>query len=618
MSSFRRRSGALFLVVVVLLSTFMFWSATNMQSVTAQTTSTVGSASAVDLNYLASHLAEFKSFQVATRGIVKFYGSVYMYEDFWLQSQSQGSARIPIVLEFPALPVPHNGTLVEVSGTIEYSNLEGGFYYLNASSWTEIKNVILIGWDGVQRNHLFELLNRQLLPNLKSFINNGSIVNATLTDHRTDTKSGWTQILTGYRWWRTGVYNNAYWFHSIPAGYTIPERVESYFGKDNVATAFITGKMGHMEAQSGTSTTATGLYTHEAIYSNIPSQVDVCNVGDRNASVVGPLTLQFIENYSRSHFFAFFHFSDPDSAGHNQKSGGENSALYEDAIIQCDYWLGQILSRLAAKNVTQNTLLYVTADHGFDEGGYSHNNAPYVFLATNDKTLSRNGDQVDVAPTVYYGLGMWGNSFDPALDGFPLQINLPEGVEQKRQEVIADVKPPPSPLIQCRSLELNPNDVISISASDTHLAAVLLLIDNVLKSDGPWIWNRNGLVQAFGSYELSLANLSEGSHTIRVLAFDEHGSVNGPSITTINIYFTNIRVPPELPPSSSFSAPSPSPSPSPPSLPLPTPSPFSSPEPTPSALVGEAPSIGMYLIAAVFFVIALIAIALKAFKKKEK
>jgi hypothetical protein len=75
---------------------------------------------------------------------------------------------------------------------------------------TEVKNVILIGWDGVQRNHLFELLNGGNLSNLKSFVKEGTIANITVMDHRTDTKAGWTQILTGYKWWRTGVFNNAY------------------------------------------------------------------------------------------------------------------------------------------------------------------------------------------------------------------------------------------------------------------------------------------------------------------------------------------------------------------------------------------------------------------------
>lgn len=613
------------LAVVPLLSAFMFWSPANVQLVHAETTTpTLGFASTsytyVELSYLASHLEELRGFPVATRGVVKFYASVYMYEDFWLQTQGQGSGKIPVVVRFAGLPIPHGGVLIEISGTIEYSNLEGGFYYLNASSWTEIKNVILIGWDGVQRNHLFELLTRGLLPNLQSLINNGTIANVTVADHRTDTKSGWTQIITGYRWWRTGVYSNVYWFHSIPAGYTIPERVERYYGKDNVVTAFITGKMGHMEVKSGTSTTQTGLYTHEAIYSNVPSQVDVCNVGDRNASVVGPLTLQFIENYSKSHFFAFFHFSDPDSAGHNQASGGENSVLYKEAIITCDYWLGQILYELKTLNITQNTLLYVTADHGFDEGGYSHNYAPYVFLATNDKSVIRNGDQVDVAPTVYYGLGMWGSIFDPALDGYPLQIGLPEGVEQKRQNILADITPPSKPLIDYSGSDPNLIDkIVTFSTSDKYLAAVLLLIDNILKADGPWTWNRNGLVKAYGSYNLGTADLSEGSRTITILAFDEHGAVNGPSSTSIVIiYSTPIQALPALPryPSLSSSpvlspAPSPSPYPSsssPPSL-----------SPSPSPLPGDkAMPTDMYLIAAVAVVIAEFAIAATALKKRAK
>lgn len=412
MSSPRRRLSALNLIAVILLSAFTLWSAPHTHLVKATPSTNYEFA---ELSYLASHLKEFSGLPVATRGIAKFYASIYMYEDFWLQAQGNSSAKIPVVVRFAGLPVPREGTLIAVSGTIEYCNLEGGFYYLNASSWTEVKNVILIGWDGVQRNHLFELMNRGMLPSLQAFLIDGKIVNVTLIDHRTDTKSGWTQILTGYRWWKTGVYNNAYWFHSIPAGYTIPERVERHYGKDQVATAFITGKRGHMEAVNGTGTAQTGLYTQEAIYSNIPSQVDVCNVGDRGANIVGPLTLQFLENNSNRHFFAFFHFSDPDSAGHNQTAGGENSALYEGAIIRCDYWLGQILSKLKTLNITQNTLLYITADHGFDEGGYSHNNAPYVFLATNDQNVSRNGDQVDVAPNSLLRIGDMGQQFRPCI-----------------------------------------------------------------------------------------------------------------------------------------------------------------------------------------------------------
>ena len=131
---------------------------------------------------------------------------------------------------------------------------------------TETKNVIVIGWDGVQRNHLYELLNRNLLPNFAAFINQGTIANITVSDHGTDTKAGWTQILTGYRWWKTGVYNNVYWFNSIPAGYTIPERAENYFGRNQIITGFFVGKSFHMEITDGTFDAANGKYTHQALY----------------------------------------------------------------------------------------------------------------------------------------------------------------------------------------------------------------------------------------------------------------------------------------------------------------------------------------------------------------
>jgi len=407
------------------------------------------------------------------------------------------------------------------------------FSSVSSVAANEATNVILVGWDGVQRNHLFELLNRDELPDLKALINEGTIVNITVIDHSTDTSGGWTQILTGYRWWNTGVYSNDYWFHSIPDSYTIPERVESYFGKDNVATAFITGSLSHMEVKDWTRSALYGTYTHEAIYSHIPSKVDVCSVAYRNANVVGSLTLQFLENYSNRHFFAFFHFVDPDLAGHVPQ-GGENSALYEEGIKMCDYWLGQIVSKLSDLNILQETLIYLTSDHGFDENGLSHFFAPDVFLATNDKNVKRNGDQVDVAPTVYYGLGMWG-ILNPLIDGYPLQVNLPDGEEQKRQSELTDETPPakPSIIFPTDGANLTGNTIITFSASDKHLSAVLLLIDNNLKTSSSLTWNYSDVRTAYGSYEWNSSSISIGFHAITILAFDEHGALNSPSSNTI-------------------------------------------------------------------------------------
>ena len=436
----------------------------------------------------------------------------------------------------------------------------------NSGNYT---NVLLLGWDGVQRNHLFELLNRGLMPNLSGFVQTGKLVNVTVSDHHTDTKAGWTQILTGYRWWKTGVFGNSYWFQSIPKGYTIPERLENIYGSNQIATAFITGKLNQMEIEDLTGTAAVGspfaTYSNQALYANLPSQLDVVSVGDlaedRNADVVGPMDLQFIQNNTSNRFFGFFHFSDPDHIGHQY---GENSIQYENAIETCDYWLGQILNTLNNTGILQKTLIYITADHGFDEGLKTHSNAPYIFFATNDNGVMRNGDEVDVAPTIYYGLGLWNQSFNPALDGTPLQLNLTSTEEQQRQAMLLDTDVIPTPSV---SIADNGSSIktVTFNATDNNLVVVNLIVDHVLKANGPWIWNYGAMVTASGSYNIDTSKMASGLHTVEIQAYDAHGSNNGgptndpanggiPSSNTVdfNIGTTSTTTPnPTLPPTHS-------------------------------------------------------------------
>lgn len=91
----------------------------------------------VDLKYLAEHPEEFKGVCVTTNGTVRYYTSIYMFEDFWLQAQND--AKIPVVTRFAGLPEPPEGLFIEISGKIDYSNLEGGFYFLNSTSWKTIQ-----------------------------------------------------------------------------------------------------------------------------------------------------------------------------------------------------------------------------------------------------------------------------------------------------------------------------------------------------------------------------------------------------------------------------------------------------------------------------------------------
>lgn len=283
------------------------------------------------------------------------------------------------------------------------------------------KNILIISWDGVQREHMLELLVQGKLPNLKALGEEGSFVWLQITTHKTDTKAGHTQILTGYTPEVTGVYNNAK-YGAIPEGLSLFERFENYFGKDNVATIALTGKSHHIGSLPA------GLRSDRKRLPPTPHPAEPWNLvkahldvwdGDqqRDADVVGDKALQYLKNFADRPFFFFLHFSDPDHNGHRS---GENSNEYANGIILCDEWLGRVRKQLETLGIADRTLIYVTTDHGFDEGKPMHANAPHTWLVTNDNLTAQYGDQMDIAPTILKRVGIDPDGFNPPLPGKPL------------------------------------------------------------------------------------------------------------------------------------------------------------------------------------------------------
>ena len=265
------------------------------------------------------------------------------------------------------------------------------------------RNVILIGWDGAQRNHVKESLGRGELPNLKKLSSEGALV--AIDIYRvTDTKAGWTQILTGYEPEVTGVFSNSR-YQPIPAGYTVFERLEQFFGAQGIVTAAVIGKKANLGADP------------DEPYYYTKNSMDVFINGLVDDEKVGSKALELLEQYKDRPFFFFIHFAEVDARGH---AFGENSKEYNDALISADTWLGSIVQKLKELNLYDKTLVYVTPDHGFDEGLQSHTDAPYVFLATNDPMVIRRGQRADITPTILDRFGLDFSKIEPPLDGHPL------------------------------------------------------------------------------------------------------------------------------------------------------------------------------------------------------
>lgn len=137
LSSPIQRLLVLNMLFLSLLMFLTFEATTNSGRVKAQNLNCTAVDNYVDLKYLAEHIEEFEGLFVTTNGTVRYYASIFMFEDFWLEAQK--GARIPVVTKFAGLPEPHEGLLIEVSGKIEYCRLEGGFYFLNATSWKTVE-----------------------------------------------------------------------------------------------------------------------------------------------------------------------------------------------------------------------------------------------------------------------------------------------------------------------------------------------------------------------------------------------------------------------------------------------------------------------------------------------
>jgi hypothetical protein len=165
-------------------------------------------------------------------------------------------------------------------------------------------------------------LSRGELPNLMKLASEGALVAIDIY-RTTDTKAGWTQILTGYEPEVTGVFSNGR-YQPIPKGYTIFERLKGFFGKDKFITAAVIGKKGNVDDdppqmvkyKEGDQVQGPIITINGTLYQLIPGKpyynaspnMDIFINGLEEDEKVGAKAIELLTKYQDKPFFFFVHF----------------------------------------------------------------------------------------------------------------------------------------------------------------------------------------------------------------------------------------------------------------------------------------------------------------------
>ncbi|HJX38669.1 MAG TPA: alkaline phosphatase family protein, partial [Anaerolineae bacterium] len=259
-----------------------------------------------------------------------------------------------------------------------------------------LANLIIVIWDGTQRAHLQEMLGNSQLPNLRALAQrSGGLVLPVIRSstcqpgsgdgYRTETGPANSAIATGL-----GYPGMANWQNIEP--YPIPNNFTlwEWFYTRPYATGIVSSK--DMD-----------FWPHSPLRNSRP-EIDYWKVGEYTQAWVTDGALEFLEGYAECHFFLWLHYKEPDTVGHEF---GENSAQYSASLEVNDQELARLLDGLRAHGIEGRTLVIVTTDHGFNEGGLNHDvcapETKDLFLAMNQRMPALRGCikvQTDLAPCI--------------------------------------------------------------------------------------------------------------------------------------------------------------------------------------------------------------------------
>jgi predicted AlkP superfamily pyrophosphatase or phosphodiesterase len=257
--------------------------------------------------------------------------------------------------------------------------------------------LFLMLWDGAGYNNIIPMLEQGRLPNLQSIIESGSFAKIEPMG-KTVTIPEWTVRFTGLTYDQTKVFSNDQW-ELIPYSKTIMSKIQEsgskvgwFVSKPYLSVDFpLCGIFNHADKKKELSPVYRDIYTGIPITGEISRKWYMETLVQDAIDAIPELG---------SNFMLVVHVN-PDTWGHRY---GENSTEYLNEIERADRNLGVLMQSLPT-----DAGIMVMSDHGFNEGEFSHRDAPDAWLATNIPLNRDRGTSRDIALTIldYFGIKEW-------------------------------------------------------------------------------------------------------------------------------------------------------------------------------------------------------------------
>ena len=256
------------------------------------------------------------------------------------------------------------------------------FFILSSSTFfaSEKQNVFYISIDGLSRDTLYALIQKNALPNIQEIINRGNYRNMTLDASHITYRSSYSLLFSGKELEQSDGFD---YLRPLPFKASVFEQIKQQHEK------LYTGVM-ISSPQAPEEVDSPSLLLKLA-----SPTIDVFKTERYRSAADVAIEVEDILAHFQSHFFVFFNFVDVEYVGRRYREGAER---YSAAVRKCDDAIGRIIQSLKDRGLWETTDFFITTNYGYQSK--TQNKSKDTWIVSTRKIIKK-GVSSDIVPTLY-------------------------------------------------------------------------------------------------------------------------------------------------------------------------------------------------------------------------